>query len=71
MAIVNPFRGPRQLPPYFAETPVDLVKGSYTIDVAVESFSPDLRVSVRSPIGRIPMYFDGRPLPTFGSYGEF
>lgn len=57
-------------PPNFAQNPSELLE-SRGIPVVVEAVLPDLRVSITTAIGLMPIYFDAAPICMVGTYGEF
>ena len=58
------------IPPNFASSPLELVQ-STGLQVVVSQISPVLHVSILTPIGSIPLFFDMPPPVGFGRYGEF
>jgi hypothetical protein len=58
------------LPPNFAKSPLELVE-SHSINVIIDAITPTLHVSVATPIGTIPLYFDIPAPRSQGRYGEF
>ncbi|MBY3150918.1 hypothetical protein HFO56_00550 [Rhizobium laguerreae] len=58
------------LPPNFAKSPQELV-ASHGVNVVVDAVLPTLKISVATPIGTIPLYFDIPAPRSQGSYGEF
>lgn len=57
-------------PPNFAKSPLELVS-STGVKIVVSQVLPVLSISIVTPIGTIPLYFNSPKPSGFSSYGEF